>query len=123
MVQDLLEFAKALQIKLSEENDLMRNLKPMLNLIGSIAEDTRIVLANELDITVEFEGFEEAPFRVVEGDPFHLTVTENAPGKRFDKPSLIQTLSKCSLYNFLLFKLDVNLEFSQFDESHSRLAI
>jgi hypothetical protein len=66
----------------------MEKFLPTFTLIGSVAEGTRIGIANELDLTVEFEGFEKPPFQVLDGDPFHLTATGNVPewmNKYFDK--------------------------------------
>jgi hypothetical protein len=79
IVQDLLAFAKILQCQLEQHNFLMKKLKPSFTLIGSVAEGSRVGFANELDLTVEFEGFKDALFRVPNGDPFNLTATEHAP--------------------------------------------
>jgi hypothetical protein len=79
IVQDLLKMVKKLEQYLRDENSLMANLKPTFTLIGSVAEETRIALGNELDITVDFEGFDSAPFKVVDGDPYHLTATAQTP--------------------------------------------
>jgi hypothetical protein len=68
-----------LQAGLRSFNSTMRALKPSFTLIGSAAEGTRIAIGNELDLTVEFEGFEEPSFQVVDGDPFHLSATGNVP--------------------------------------------
>jgi hypothetical protein len=68
MVQDLLALAKMLQYELRQPNSLMEKFLPTFTLIGSVAEGTRIGIANELDLTVEFEGFEKPPFQVLDGD-------------------------------------------------------
>jgi hypothetical protein len=78
-VQDLLMFSKTLEAQLNHQNELMKLLKPTFTLIGSVAEETRIGVGNELDLTIEFGGMEEDSFQVVEGDPYHLTATKKIP--------------------------------------------
>jgi hypothetical protein len=63
MVQDLLRFAKTLQHKLRQHNSIMRKLRPSFTLIGSVAKGTRKGIGNELDLTVELEGFKSRLFK------------------------------------------------------------
>ncbi len=53
---------------------VMRTLAPRFTLTGSIEERTRIGLANEVDVSLEFDGWrkDRPPFEVRTGDPFHL---------------------------------------------------
>jgi hypothetical protein len=44
--------------------------------MGSVPEGTRIGIGNETDIMMIFNGFDEPPFRVEEGDSFHLFAIE-----------------------------------------------
>jgi hypothetical protein len=64
MVQDLLTIAQILENKLRNYNALLKHLKPVFKLIGSAIEGTRVGYGNELDLTVEFEGFAMTPFQV-----------------------------------------------------------
>ena len=57
----MVQFAKLLQERLRETTHLMTLLKPTLTLVGSIAEGTRIGFSNELDIMVNFDGWNEQP--------------------------------------------------------------
>jgi hypothetical protein len=79
MVQDILILAKMLEEKLRNYNTLMKHLNPILTLIGSAVEATRVGYGNELDLTVEFEGFITPPFQVTDKDPFHLTASQKVP--------------------------------------------
>ena len=64
-VQRMIQFAKELEKVLPKVSDDMGFLCPALFLVGSIAEGTRIGLANELDLSVEFRAFNGiSPFRV-----------------------------------------------------------
>ncbi len=49
--------------------------------MGSVAEDTRIGFGNELDLTMDMDAWRGSrpPFRVRDGDPFHLWATDNLP--------------------------------------------
>ena len=58
----------------------LKELSPFLELVGSMAEGTRIGLANELDIHLHFKTWiAEAPFKV-EGDPFSLKRANRSTG-------------------------------------------
>jgi hypothetical protein len=67
---------------LSEEfkNDpLMMLLNPVLTLMGSVMEGTRIGIGNEVDFMISFSGFEDPPFKVDEDNPFNLKASLNVP--------------------------------------------
>ena len=50
----------------------MRKLKPSFTLVGSVPEHTRIGIANELDITIDFRGWVgEVPFKTT-NDAYYL---------------------------------------------------
>jgi hypothetical protein len=80
IIQDLLLLAKNEETELRKD-PIMKDLKPIFKLLGSIPEATCITLANELDISIDFEGFskDDPPFQVEDDDPFHLTLTKSAP--------------------------------------------
>jgi hypothetical protein len=79
MVRDLISFAKCLQAELWKY-ELIKMLKPIFTLMGSVPEGTRIGLGNDTDIMMEFGGFgKQPPFHVVEDDPFHLYATDDIP--------------------------------------------
>ncbi len=49
-------------------------------MVGSVAEGTRVGLGNELDLMVDFQGWnEEVPFKIRKDDAFHLYATPNSP--------------------------------------------
>ncbi len=48
-------------------------------LVGSIPEGTRIGLASEIDMLVEFDAFKEHPFHVTLEDPFHIRANPHVP--------------------------------------------
>ena len=53
-------------------SELMRRLKPSFTLVGSVPENTRIGIANELDITIDFQGWNgEVPFKTTK-DAYYL---------------------------------------------------
>jgi hypothetical protein len=67
---------------LSEEfkNDpFMMLLNPVLTLMGSVMEGTRIGIGNEVDFMISFSGFEDPPFKVDEDNPFNLKASLNVP--------------------------------------------
>ena len=72
MIHDLVDFAKMLEVALGRASDIMELLKPTFNLVGSIPEGTRIGIANELDITINFEGWRDNPPLVANIDGVHL---------------------------------------------------
>jgi hypothetical protein len=87
MVQDLISVAKYL-IGGLRSHPLLGKLLPILTLMGSIVEGTRIGSGNETDLMLEFEVFKKKafgeytpppPFKVEEDDPFHLKATEDIP--------------------------------------------
>ena len=77
MAKDLLDLATTL------EADLRRGafaaFEPKFKLVGSMAEGTRIGLANELDIGLSFKALVEGiPFEV-KTDPFSLKKAATSP--------------------------------------------
>ena len=65
MIHDLVSFSKSLELALCQTSELMQLLKPQFTLVGSIPEGTRIGIGNELDITIEFDGWRNnTPFAV-----------------------------------------------------------
>ncbi len=74
-MRDLLRTVGAIGRELKENSEgLVKKLSPRLTMVGSVRENTRILLANELDVSLEFSGWrnEQIPFMVKEDDPFHL---------------------------------------------------
>ncbi len=51
---------------------------PKLRIAGSVAEGTRIELANELDMILDFDGWSSS-FKVNRGDPFNLYASSDYP--------------------------------------------
>ena len=69
---DLFSFAKKLEIELCRGSELMRKLDPSFTLVGSVPEHTRIGIANELDITIDFRGWiGDVPFKTAD-DAYYL---------------------------------------------------
>ncbi len=60
----------------------MPEMRPRLVLVGSVAEGTRLWLANELDLMLRFES-QRSTFRVAWDDPYHLYMCEKARLPRF----------------------------------------
>ena len=79
MIHDLVTFAKALEVSLKKGSDMMQLLKPRFTLVGSIPEGTRIGIGNELDITIDFDGWKDNPPLVAGIDPVHLCREEANP--------------------------------------------
>ena len=81
MANDLIRLAWILETVLQR---MLPKFKPRFTLVGSMAEGTRVGLANELDISLSFDAWEEnrpnnVPFRVKQNDPFSLQRTAGAP--------------------------------------------
>ena len=75
MAQALASLVMELQSEL-QHGKLMK-FAPFFELVGSMAEGTRIGLANELDLVLKFRAFMgQAPFKVDKEDPFSLKKTE-----------------------------------------------
>ena len=47
--------------------------------MGSVAEGTRLNIANEMDICMEFQGLNSTPFMINQDDPYHIYKTETFP--------------------------------------------
>ena len=70
MAQSLARLVQLLQDGMQQGE--LKALKPFFELVGSMAEGTRISLANELDLTIKFRTWmDNAPFKV-EGHPYTL---------------------------------------------------
>ena len=80
----------------------LKDLKPFLEVIGSIAEGTRIALANELDLNIKFRTLMSHTSFKVEKDPFSLKKSETVP------PIMEQffTGSEFKFHKFMRFLLD-----------------
>ena len=78
MMNSLINFCQSLEVELSKSSDLMSYLKPKFSIVGSIAEGTRLGLANELDLTMSFEGWPDGTF-CVRDNPYFLRKTEKTP--------------------------------------------
>ena len=72
IIHDLVAFAKLLEVALGKASEIMELLKPTFTLVGSIPEGTRIGIANELDITINFEGWRDNPPLLANIDGVHL---------------------------------------------------
>ena len=73
MIHDLITFAKDLEVALGNASEMMKLLKPKFTMVGSVPEGTRIGIGNELDITIEFEGWNsDSPPLVAGIDAIHL---------------------------------------------------
>ena len=79
MVHAMVTFTNIMQEFLQEGP--LQDLKPKFELVGSIAEGTRICIGNELDLGLSFESLtqhNDVPFKV-KGDPFSLKKTKAMP--------------------------------------------
>ena len=72
-------FFKKVEEKLQNSNTLLKKLKPIFTLMGSVAEGTRLSIANEMDICMEFEGLKGSPFDINLEDPYHIYQTDLFP--------------------------------------------
>ena len=78
MAQDLITLITTLQNDL--QHGMLRHLRPEFEMVGSMAEGTRIGLANELDLGIKFKAWEMsdlAPFKAAR-DPFSLKKSANS---------------------------------------------
>ena len=78
MINTLINFCQNLEVELQKSSGTMKSLKPKFEIVGSIAEGTRLGLANELDLTMSFDGWSEGTF-CVQNDPYFLRKTEETP--------------------------------------------
>ena len=77
MVQDLVKFVAILHEEL--QLGVLKDFAPFFELVGSMAEGTRIGLANELDMGLKFGAwYKNIPFKV-DGDPFSLKKAKTSP--------------------------------------------
>ena len=75
----MLVVIKKLERNLNHVDSPIHNLQPRFILMGSIPEGTRIGVANEMDLTMEFAGLSRCPFGTNMDDPYHLYKTELFP--------------------------------------------
>ena len=101
VAQSLASLLNELQALLQQGG--LSNLGPFLELVGSMAEGTRIGLANEFDVALKFQALmDKIPFRVDKSDPFFLKRASSSPStmEDFFKGDVFQ------FHNFLHFLLD-----------------
>ena len=113
MFQELLKLSNDLEENLCKSQDsLMQLLKPQLCLIGSMAERTRVGLANELDISMVFRAWKgNAPFKV--GDAFSLKKSEKIVNQMpwMDKYFTEENaFDRSSFMRDILFEIEVSAE-------------
>ena len=100
MVQDLLTTMQEVEKELFKE---MSDLKLAFILVGSIAEGTRVGIANELDLTVRFEGLCEKSKALLIGDnAFTLNIPSDTAN---DHPLLKYCEDKIFIYDLFFAKL------------------
>ena len=79
MAQALAIFVTLLQEEL--QKGPLAAFEPVFELVGSLAEGTRIGLANEQDLAVKFKALRRnIPFKVDVDDPFALKKASTSPG-------------------------------------------
>ena len=79
MMQDMTTAIQEVQKDLvSSASGIVRLLSPKMTLVGSVAEGTRLILGNEMDVLMEFPNIPEA-FEIRNDDPFHVYCTEKTP--------------------------------------------
>ena len=78
MINSLIKYCQQLENELPKSSDFMRNLQPKFSIVGSVAEGTRLGLANELDLSMSFDGWPDGTF-CVKDDPYFLRKTEKTP--------------------------------------------
>lgn len=71
-MHDLISFLQRVETKLRCSQSVFRMLQPRFTLMGSVPEGTRLGIANEMDIMIEFEGLAGTPFGLKLEDPYHL---------------------------------------------------
>ena len=105
MINAMIKFCQQLEKAMLKSSALMRNLKPKFSIVGSVAEGTRLGLANELDLTMSFDGWPDGTF-CVKDDPYFLRKTEKMPpwmAPYFDS-------SGCFLFNNFKYDLLKDIE-------------
>ena len=82
MMQDMVTIVKLIYNRLmpsdSSPSELLQALRPKMTVVGSVAEGTRLVLGNEMDLLMEFPELKGA-FEIRHDDPFHLYCTSETP--------------------------------------------
>ena len=79
MMKDMTNIVQLTYNKLvTSPSRLLQALKPKITLVGSVAEGTRMIIGNEMDLLIEFPELKEG-FEVRYEDPFHLYSTSNTP--------------------------------------------
>ena len=84
MSHDLINLTKKMEVGF--QTGPLKNLEPYFELVGSLAERTRIGLSNEIDIHLQFRALKDIVMLKVDGDPFSL--------KRADSSSSIPLMEQ-----------------------------
>ena len=77
MAQELIKFIGLLQDQLY--SGPLKNFEPVFEVVGSIAEKTRVGLANEIDVGLKFKSWMNQALFKVEEDPFTLKKAISLP--------------------------------------------
>ncbi len=89
----------------------LRDLKPALILIGSAAEGTRLVEADEIDVFLKFSALSEHALRMYnDADALAVVVPENAPVLSTFASSNRRILDYSKFFDFLLKELCSSLK-------------
>ena len=79
MMQDMTTIIQLAYNKMGTSPSLLlQALKPNMTVVGSVAEGTRMIVGNEMDLLMEFPDLKEA-FEIRYEDPFHLYCTLKTP--------------------------------------------
>ena len=82
MMRDMVTIVQLVYKKLmpsdSSPSELSQVLRPTMTVVGSVAEGTRLVVGNEMDLLMEFPEIKGA-FEIRNDDPFHLYCTSKTP--------------------------------------------
>ena len=82
MMRDMVTIVQLVYKKLmpsdSSPSELLQALRPTMTVVGSVAEGTRLVVGNEMDLLMEFPYLKKA-FEIRNADPFHLYCTSHTP--------------------------------------------
>ena len=77
LAHDLIKLARSLGVSLQQ--GALKKFKPCLELVGSMCEETRLNIANELDLSLKFKAWEDSIPFMVKGDPFSLKKADTSP--------------------------------------------
>ena len=114
MMRDMVTIVQLVYNKLipsdSSPSELLQALKPKMTVVGSVAEGTRLVLGNEMDLLMEFPELKGA-FEIRNDDPFHLYCTSKT--SPFLRHSFFNSKEEFLFHKFkaaFLMELDKALE-------------